>query len=91
MLNEPPWKNPWFVEQGRKQITKEVGQLHQHLAASGPYITGAAFTVGEIPIGLVGVRFGLNFERPHYPAVAQYFDHLSARPAYMRHVRNGLP
>src|SRR5262249_40912089 len=59
---------------------------------SGPYVTGTAFTVGDIPIGLVVNRwFSLNFERPHYPAVARYFDHLSMRPAYMRHVRNGLP
>jgi glutathione S-transferase len=92
VLNEPPWNNPWFVEQGRRQITKEVGQLDQHLASSGPYVTGTTFTVGDIPIGLVVNRwFSLNFERPHYPAVARYFDHLSTRPAYMRHVRNGLP
>jgi glutathione S-transferase len=92
MLNEPPWNNPWFVEQGRRQITKEISQLDEHLTSSGPYVTGAAFTVGDIPIGLVVNRwFSLNFERPHFPAVARYFDHLSVRPAYMRHVRNGLP
>src|SRR5262245_30559778 len=32
MLNEPPWNNPWFVEQGRRQISKEVGQLEDQLA-----------------------------------------------------------
>ena len=34
MLNEPPWNNPWFIEQGRRQITKEVGQLDQHFTAA---------------------------------------------------------
>ncbi|HWV81403.1 MAG TPA: glutathione S-transferase family protein [Hyphomicrobiaceae bacterium] len=92
MLNEPPWNNPWFIEQGRRQITKEVGQLDEHLTAGGPYITGEAFTIGDIPIGLVVNRwFCLNFERPQYPAVARYYEQLSTRPAYMRHVRNGLP
>lgn len=92
MLNEPPWNNPWFIEQGRRQITKEVGQLDEHLSAGGPYITGEAFTIGDIPIGLVVNRwFCLNFERPEFPAVARYYEQLSARPAYMRHVRNGLP
>lgn len=92
MLNEPPWNNPWFIEQGRRQITKEVGQLDEHLTAGGPYITGEAFTIGDIPIGLVVNRwFCLNFERPHYRAVARYYEQLSTRPAYMRHVRNGLP
>lgn len=92
MLNEPPWNNPWFIEQGRRQITKEVGQLDRHLAETGPYVTGADFTVGDIPIGLVVNRwFHLNFARPDYPAVARYYETLSRRPAYMKHVRNGLP
>jgi glutathione S-transferase len=92
MLNEPPWNNPWFIEQGRRQITKEVGQLDEHLRMGGPYITGETFTIGDIPIGLVVNRwFSLNFEKPDYPAVARYYEQLSARPAYMSHVRNGLP
>jgi glutathione S-transferase len=91
-LNEPPWNNPWFVEQGRKQITKEVGQLEAHFAANGPYVTGADFTIGDIPIGLVVNRwFNLKFDRPDYPAVARYYALLTERPAYRRHVRNGYP
>jgi glutathione S-transferase len=93
VLNEPPWNHPWFIEQGRRQITKEVGQLEAHLASAGPYITGDAFTIGDIPIGLVVNRWFCfnNFEKPDYPAVARYYERLSTRPAYMRHVRNGLP
>jgi glutathione S-transferase len=93
VLNEPPWNNPWFVEQGRRQITKEVGQLDRHLASVGPYVVGAAFTLGDIPVGLVVNRwFALKFDgKPDYPAVARYFELLSERPAYLRHVRNGLP
>jgi len=92
VLNEPPWNNPWFIEQGRRQITKEVGQLEQHLAANGPYVTGDTFTIGDIPIGLVVNRWHcLRFDKPDFPAVTRYYDHLSNRAAYMRHVRNGLP
>jgi glutathione S-transferase len=92
VLNEPPWNNPWFVEQGRRQITKEVGQLDRHLSEVGPYVTGAAFTIGDIPIGLVVNRwFHLNFDRPSYPSVERYYEQLSERPPYGRHVRNGLP
>ncbi len=83
MLNEPPWNNPWFIEQGRRQITKEVGQLDQHLtAAKTPYVAGATFTVADIPIGLVVNRwFSLNnFERPQYQAVAAYYDRLGRAP-----------
>ena len=91
-LNEPPWNNPWFVEQGRRQITKEVGQLDAHLAKGSPYVTGADFTIGDIPIGLVVNRwFCMTFERPEFSAVARYYELLTERPAYRRHVRNGLP
>jgi glutathione S-transferase len=92
VLDEPPWNNPWFIEQGRRQITKEVGQLDAHLRTGGPYITGDTFTIGDVPIGLVVNRwFCMKFERPEYPSVARYYEQLSTHPAYMRHVRNGLP
>ena len=93
MLNEPPWNNPWFIEQGRRQITKEVGQLDQHLAACRRRPMSQAQPSrrrhSDRPGGQSLVR--LNFERPEYKAVAAYYDRLSERPAYRRHVRNGLP
>jgi glutathione S-transferase len=92
MLNEPPWNHPWFVERGRIQITAEVGQLDEHIERHGPYVAGEAFTVGDIPVGLVVNRwFHLDFKRPRYEAVEAYYETLSARPAYREHVRNGLP
>lgn len=92
MLNEPPWNHPWFVERGREQIKIEVGQLNDHLTGTGPYVTGATFTVGDIPVGLVVNRwFHLNIERPRYEAVEAYYETLSTRQAYRAHVRNGLP
>ena len=91
-LNEAPWNNDWFIAQGREDITKQVGQLDAHLKNTGPFITGDAFTVGDIPAGLVVNRwFQLAFDRPEYPNVAAYYETLSQRPAYMAHVRNGLP
>jgi len=93
MLNEPPWNHPWFIEQGRRQITMEVGQLEEHFSKTGPYVCGDTFTVGDIPVGLVVNRwFCLKFDdKPHYPAVAAYYEKLTERPAYRTHVRNGLP
>jgi glutathione S-transferase len=91
-LNEPPWNNPWFVEQGRKQITREIGQLDQHLRSTGPYVTGRNFTIGDIPVGLVVNRwFHLQFDRPEYPAVARYHALLDERPPYRQYVHNGTP
>lgn len=91
-LREEPWNNEWFIAQGRKDITMQVGQLDGHLKEVGPYITGEQFTVGDIPIGLVVNRwFHLEFDRPDYPNVSAYYERLTQRPAYRAHVRNGLP
>lgn len=91
-LNEPPWNNPWFVEQGRKQITREIGQLEEHLATTGPYVTGSNFTIGDIPVGVVVNRwFHLEFDRPDYPAVARYYALLDERAPYRQYVHNGMP
>ena len=91
-LGEAPWNNSWFVAQGREDIARQVGQLDGHLCETGPYVTGDCFTVGDIPVGLVVNRwFSLKFDRPDFPAVARYYETLSRRPAYMKHVRNGLP
>lgn len=92
VLGEPPWNNPWFIEQGRRLITNEVGQLDAHLRKAGPYMCGDAFTLADVPVGLVVNRwFNLNFDRSYFAAVAGYYDLLGERPAYRTHVRNGLP
>lgn len=91
-LNEAPWNNPWFIEQGRKQITLEIGQLDRHLQSHGPFVTGARFTIGDIPVGLVVNRwFHLDFDRPRYPAVEAYYARLDEREAYRTYVHNGMP
>jgi len=91
-LNEAPWNNSWFVEQGRKSITREIGQLEEHLRSTGPYVTGPNFTIGDIPVGLVVNRwFHLQFERPEYSAVEQYYNVLDERAPYRQYVHNGMP
>ncbi len=92
-LKEPPWNNEWFVAQGRKDLTRQMKLLDEQLAASGPYLLGAAFTLADIPMGLVVNRwFSLvDLIRPDYPDVARYYELLTERPAYCRHGRNGLP
>ena len=92
-LQEPPWNNPWFVEQGRRDFTHCMGLLDSALRASGPYIRGAEFSLADIPLGLVTNRwFSVKgFDKPDLPAVAAYYECLSQRPAYLRHGRNGLP
>jgi glutathione S-transferase len=75
------------------QWTRQMQLLDAELEASGgPYLCGEAFTLADIPAGLVVNRwYGLEFEKPELPAVARYYEQLSTRPAYRLHGRNGTP
>lgn len=92
-LREAPWNNDWFVNQGRHDLVGLMRLLNDHLADNGPYVTGDAFTLADIPVGLVVNRWFVidGLDRPEFPALAAYYELLSERPAYRAHGRNGLP
>lgn len=88
-------KNPAYVDQvesGAKEWARQMKILDDHLAARGPFVMGAAFTIADIPVGLVVNRwYSITFQKPAFPNVAAYYDRLAQRPAYARHGRNGAP
>ena len=88
-----PWDHPWFVAQGRADYGIRMGQLDAALTRGGPYLTGDAFTLADIPAGFVVHRWYAmrHVERPPLPALDAYYALLSERAAYRRRVRNGLP
>jgi glutathione S-transferase len=91
-LGLAPWNHPWCVEQGRAEYAQRMAQLDAALAADGPHLAGEAFTLADIPAGFVVHRwFAMQgFAKPALPALDAYYERLSARPAYRRHIRNGL-
>ena len=87
-----PFTEPKSIEDGIAEWTRQMQLLDAHLAASGPYMTGANFTLADIPAGLVVNRwFSIPFERPALPAVSGYYDRLTDREPYRAHGRNGTP
>jgi glutathione S-transferase len=54
---------------------------------------GDRFTIADIPMGLVVNRWFMisNLERPHYAAIADYYELMTERPGFRKHGRNGLP
>ena len=70
------------IEAGREQTAKLLPVLEQNLA-SKKYVTGAAFTMGDIPIGCEVQRWmRVPIERPKFPNVEAWFERLRERPAY---------
>jgi glutathione S-transferase len=55
------------------------------------FITGAAFTVGDIPIGIAAYRwFTMDIKREDYPNLKAWYDRLTQRPGFQEHIMNPL-
>lgn len=69
---------------------EQVAILDSQLAKTQAFVHGAHFTVADIPIGLSVHRWFMTpMDRPAFPAVSDYYERLSQRPAFMKHGRNG--
>lgn len=80
------------IAAGIQDWTIQMQRLEEHLATAGPFVTGSALTVGDIPVGLIVNRwFAIPFKKPALPHVATYYDRLAERPAFRAHGRNGTP
>jgi glutathione S-transferase len=74
------------IEAGREQTAKLLPVLEQNLAGK-LYVTGGAFTMGDIPIGCEVQRWmRVPIERPRFPNVEAWFERLRERPAYRKFV-----
>lgn len=89
-------RNPAFgdarkVEASTVDWTRMMSILDGRVAITGAYVAGAAFILADIPIGLsVNRWFMTPLQRPAFAAVAAYYERLSARPAFLKHGRNGI-
>jgi glutathione S-transferase len=66
--------------------------LNEQLEETRAYVTGARFTLADIVLGLATHRWFMTpMERPALPAITDYYERLSQRPAFLAHGRNGVP
>ncbi len=78
-----------LVEISRKGLAASMAILNAHLAGR-TFVTGADFTIGDIPLGVSIHRwFHMNIARENLPNLATYYERLQARPAFAKYA--GLP
>lgn len=87
LIRTPPEKRDMkAIGEAAAQLGKLYQQLDAHLAGRD-YLAGSAFSMGDIPLGVMTFRFfGLDFEKPDVPNVKRWYDRLTERPAYQQHV-----
>lgn len=92
VVKQPAFADPKSILAGQTDWNRQMTLLDAHLAAKGPYVTGAEFTIGDIPVGLVVNRWkAIEFAKPDLKAVSDYYARLAERPGYRAHGRNGTP
>ena len=90
-------KSPAHQDAAAIQTSLQQWQRHMQiaedvLAQTGAYMAGATFTLADVVIGLAVQRWFMTpMDHPALPAVAAYRERLSARHAYLKHGRNGMP
>jgi glutathione S-transferase len=83
LIRTPPEKrDPSAIEEGRRR-SAELLAIPESVLAARPYIAGASFTMGDIPLGCEVQRWmRVPIERPSLPNVEAWFDRLRERPAF---------
>ena len=79
-------RRPETVEASRKDVIRALELMEAHLERS-QYFAGAAFSIGDIPLGISIQRF-LHFqlERPLMPRVERWLGRLIERDGFRKHV-----
>jgi len=88
----PAHSDPAQIAAGAANWNRHIGILERQLAGGGPYVVGQRFTLADVVLGLSVNRWMMTpIERPHMPAVLDYYERLGERPGFLAHGRNGTP
>jgi glutathione S-transferase len=72
------------IEEGRRK-SAELLAIPEQVLADKPYVAGASFTMGDIPLGCEVQRWmRVPMERQVFPSVQAWFERLGTRPAFRK-------
>ncbi len=88
----PAHRDPDQIQASIASWNRHIGILERQLAATACFASGEAFSLADVVLGLSLNRWLLTpMERPHYPAIAEYYERLSERAGFREFGRNGEP
>jgi glutathione S-transferase len=85
LIRTPPDKRDHkAIEEGRNK-SAELLAIPDKILSDRPFVTGKAFTMGDIPLGCEVQRWmRVPIERPRLPSVEAWFERLRERPAFRK-------
>jgi len=88
----PAYQDPAQIEKSLVAWDRMMGLLDDHLAETGPYVCGEAFTLADIVIGLSVHRWRMTpHAMPDLGSVLDYYERLCDRSGFLEHGPNGFP
>ena len=88
----PAHQDPDALAAACRNWARYMSILDRQLEQTGAYVSGEAFSLADIPIGLsVNRWFQTPLDHPPLPAVQAYYERLNEREGYRLHGRNGTP
>jgi glutathione S-transferase len=86
-IRTPPEKRDLAALDAALKQASDVFAIADAQLSKTPYIAGAGFSMGDIPLGCFVHRWmNLPVERPAQPNLAKYYQRLLARAPYQQHV-----
>ncbi len=91
LVRTPPEKRDHTViAAAREKLAGVMEILDAHLAESD-FVAGPTFSVGDIPVGIMTYRwYTLDIEREQFRNLQRWYEQLTQRPAFEKHVMIGL-
>ncbi len=87
---KPEQRDPTKIAESVAKSNHSMAILDRYLGET-PYVGGAEFGIGDIPVGILAYRFyTLPIERRALPNLAAWYRRLAERPAYRKRVMIGL-
>lgn len=91
LVRTPPEKRDQAAIAAARDTLASVMKILDNQLAYADYVAGSAFSVGDIPVGIMTYRwFTLNIEREELPSLKRWYGRLTQRPAFEKHVMIGL-
>lgn len=88
----PKHQDPEALAAACDNWARNMTILDRQLQRTGAYVSGDAFSLADIAIGLsVNRWFQTPLEHPPLPGVQAYYERLTERQGYRLHGRNGTP
>jgi glutathione S-transferase len=87
LIRTPPEKRDSKAIDAGIKASHELAGMLDGVLADRPYVAGAQFTMGDIPIGCEVQRYlRVPIERPSWPKLDAWFERLRQRPPFAKHV-----